>query len=120
MLMRLLLQATPGTSYTQSLRKLAACCLGKKNLTMQAHYLVGRNIRIASRVLSFCAKLPPVENTRDKHQTIQSVASALRTRPQAYIEPGGDWRMKRIDTLALRRPCSEAYHDTQIIQEQCF
>jgi hypothetical protein len=32
MLMRLLLDALSGTSYTHCLRKLTACCLGKKNL----------------------------------------------------------------------------------------
>jgi hypothetical protein len=87
---------------------------------MQAHYLPGRNIRTASHIFASCAKLPPVENTRDKHKTTQSVALALKTRPHGHIEPGGGRRMKEMDTLALRRPCGEAYHDTQIIQERCF
>jgi hypothetical protein len=72
----------------------------------------------SARIPSSSARVPPAENTRDKHKTTQSVVAAWKTRPHACFEHGGNGRMEEMVTLALRRPCGEAYHDTQIIQER--
>jgi hypothetical protein len=80
MQMRLLFHAIPGTSYTHSLRKLhrRRSASARRRLHDALLSLTATSVLhpASSQIPSSFAKLPPAENTRDKHKTTELVAAA--------------------------------------------